>query len=413
MNKLFDKEKFLIISSQTTFRSGLRKLLTEQGAHNNLIDIAGDFHAAKELLGTSPYQIVISDDDMEKNPEQDLLNLHRLSHPITHERTFFLLVNEITPFLMADFVLKGGDAIITKPFKKDSFLKILRSIMGAKSDRRKDDILFMNVKDALEDQNLDLAMEKLSEFSEKDSFPYYSSQAMIHEYQKELDYAWEAYLKASHLKLDFRTLVNIHRVGIILKKYGEILPFTEQWLKNYPIHHSSITDITRVIIANQKYAFLDELFDLFTQYHVNNSFARVPLAAGFVLASASYLKTNNKEKSKIYALKAIEYSNCHMPILYKAIENLVRGQGSKEAEKAYLKFASIGSSLDEVIFDMKLRMLFSPKEKILEQCMKLLSQKTIHPELYQLTINCMKELGKDPNEILILARRNFPKMDFR
>ena len=45
----------------------------------------------------------------------------------------------------------------------------------------------------------------------------------------------------------------------------------------------------------------------------------LPMAAGFVMASSHHFETGDMEKSRDYALKAIEYSNRKLTVVCKAL----------------------------------------------------------------------------------------------
>jgi hypothetical protein len=173
-----------------------------------------------------------------------------------------------------------------------------------------------------------------------------------------------------------------------------------------------LPDITRVIIANKKFDLLDELFLLLAQHKTEDSFAKVPLAAGFVMASAYNLELEEMERSKKYAFKSIEYSSNKFQILSRAMELLVKTGAAKEAEDAYKKSTNELITVEDKIRDLMLKEIIFPKAKVLLGCRKLLSEKVTHPELYQITINCLKGIGKDPEEVYLQAKRIYPQKTF-
>jgi len=414
MSNFLQKSKILLISSHNSHRSGLRKTLIDLGVNNKNVEVASDYLQAKDILLKEPIQILISDEEIGKGHQaSDLLELHRKNNPLREERFFIVLMdNEITPFTLADFTIRGGDMALSKPFKNDNFIKILVSMIEAKGKLSNDDKIMLTIEDLVAGGETIQATALLIKIKNKNSVQYFYSHGLIAEAEGNLEDAFNSYLKSNEIKPGFKSLVTLIRTGAKLKKYSELKSFVDVWLYDFPIHHSSISDITRVIIANKKYDLLDQLFKIFSTHNVTDTLVRTPLAAGFVMVSTDYLDQGKTDQSKEYALKGIEYSNKRLPIIFKAVENLVKAGDKEAAEKAYIKNVPELSNLDEQVLDLKIRATIYPKSKILSECMKMIEQKVIHAELFSFTILCLKEVGKDPGEIIVRAKRSFPNLEF-
>jgi tetratricopeptide (TPR) repeat protein len=359
MANFLQESKILLISSHTSHRSGLRKTLVDMGVNNKSIQVASDFQQAKDILEKGRINILVSDEDIGKGHfATDLLELHRKNNPVSDERFFLLMMDsEVTPFILADFILKGGDMSLSKPFKNASFIEILQKLIEKKSNLTPDDKGMHNIEDLIAVGDCAQAQEALKKIKNQESVQYFYANGLIAEAQGKPEHAFEHFIKSNEIKPAFKALVSVVRIGSKLKKYSELKKSVEVWLYEFPIHHSSLPDITRVIIANKKYELLDKLF--------------------------------------------------------KTIDNLVKAGDPVGAESAYLKNTPEVKTVEDQVLDLKIRGIIYPKSKLLLECMKLLEQKIVHPELFSLIINCMKEVGKDPGEIIVKAKRSYPDMDFR
>lgn len=413
MSKLIQSFHILLVSPHTSHRAGLRKTLCDMGAENRFVEVAGDFARAKERLTKTPVNMLITDDELsETESGLELLDLHLKNNPNSRNRIFILMTSQTTPFLMADFALKGGDCIINKPFRNETLISSVSNILKEKENIRVEDGLILDVQDAIRVNDHDRAREVLETFKNPTCLEANYAKAIVHEASDELDQAFEFFAKVLSEKPNFKSLVSILKVGMASKKYFELAEYMEIWMKSYPIHHQSIPDMTKAIVINNKYALLDELFQLFTQHRIEDKFAKTSLGAGFVIAALCCLESGDKDKTKIYALKGIEYSCRRFPIISRALEILNEiGEGAA-GEKAYFKFCSHETTPETKILDLKVMDMTQPKIKVLAECQKLLNEKIIDPDLYRITIKCLKATGKSPDEMIALARKNFPDLSF-
>lgn len=403
----------LLVSPQPSHRSSLRKSLCDLGASNKLIEVSPDFNQAKARLTQGAVDIVITDDEFnETQSGMDLIELHEKNNPISRKRLFILMTSQTSPFFMAEFVLRGGDNIINKPFRNEIFINTIKGLVLDRDKMPEEEGLVFDVLDSLKQNDLEKAAQYIANFKNDTCVQAQYSKGKFHEAKQEPDLAYEMFVNVLKKKTDFKTLVSILKTGTTLKKHSELMTFVENWLKLHPIHHSSIPDMTRVIIANKKFDLLDEFFQLFAKNKIEENYAKMSLGAGFVMASSYHLDSGVKDKATAYALKGLEYSCNRFQIMFRAIENLLKAGAKDLAEKAYMQINVDDSTVESKINDLRIRDLIYPKNKVLADCQKLLAEKIKDADLYQITINCLKETGKDPKQMIVEAQRNFPNKVF-
>lgn len=401
--------KILLISSQPSQRSGLRKTLSDIGADNKLIDMANTFQQAKEKLAQEVINIVITDDDIEGHTKGfEILDMHIRNNKSYKDRLFILMVNEATPFLLSEFILKGGDTVVNKPFKNDTFIKTIKEAIQTKENLSSDEALSFEIQDAINTNDRERAQDLVDKFSDSSSVPALLARATVEEMLGDYTSAYEHLQIVNGLNLSFSSLLKTISVGVKLNKFDELLPHVEHWLKNYPLHHAYIPDIGKIIIVNRKFEVLDEVFDLFSKHKITDQFAKISLAAGFVTASQFHLVHDEKERAIAYALKGLEYSGKRLPIVHRALNILVKCEAIEQVKILYPKYASEPSSPEEKIADLMLKKSFMDVEKIISECMKLIDKKFYYIEVFEVVIQALKGQGKNAEELELMAKKLFP-----
>jgi CheY-like chemotaxis protein len=338
MKKSFlQSASILLIGSKPSHRSGLRKILVDMGADNHNIEVASDYGQASSRLSGGPVQIVFSDEDLDTMAETfELLKLHQKNNPETFNRLFILTAGDISSIHRTDFSMKGGDLIISKPYTIGSFTSAFNELLQKRAAMTKDDKVALAVEDALRINDRDKAVEFVKAIKKPDSKPAFDSQGLIHQFDKDYLSAYQQFFSSAEKKVDVKSLVNLVSNGIKSKKYTELDSFVETWIKHHPLYSESIPDITRVVLYNKKFHLLKEM-------SIDDQSARIPMAAGMVVASSFYLDRGDKQLSIEFAKKGIEFSGPKRNIMLKAFEILIKAGALAEAVKVFenLKLQSL------------------------------------------------------------------------
>ena len=309
----------------------------DMGADNHHIEVASDFAQASARLAGEAVQIVFTDEDLESMAETfDLLKLHQKNNPESFNRLFILTATDMSSSHRTDFMMKGGDLIISKPYTIGSFTSSLNELLQGRAALTKDDKAALAVEDALRVNNRDKAVEFVKTIKKPDSKPAFDSQGLIYQFDKDYQAAYQQFFSSAEKKADLKCLVNLVSTGIKSKKYLELDSFVETWIKHHPLYSESIPDITRVVLYNKKFHLLKEM-------RIDDQTARIPMAAGMVVASSFYLDRGDKQLSIEFAKKGIEFSGPKRNIMLKAFEILIKAGALAEAVKVFenLKLQSL------------------------------------------------------------------------
>jgi hypothetical protein len=329
MSKYLAASSILLISSRSGHRSGLRKILFDNGASNNMIEVASDMEQVKDRFTQKPFNIIIADDDIGEHKDLiGLLMLHEQNNPKSSQRLFVLMAGEVTNLFRSEFLMKGGDLIIDKPYTSGTFLTAFKKILDFKEKLTQDDVIALDVEDALKKKDKSKALNFLATFKTEKSQPWYFSKGIINKYDNEFFEAYKNFTLSIEQKIDLKSLVNVFNTGIKSKKYRELEPLVQVWIKNFPLYEGSIADIARVAVYNKKFEYLNQM-------EVEEQHARIPMAAGMVVASSFFLDGGDQKKSIEYAKKAIEYSGFKKSILRRGLEILVEAGALLEAQKIF------------------------------------------------------------------------------
>jgi DNA-binding NarL/FixJ family response regulator len=409
MKSLLKNKSVLLVSSHTSYRAGLRKTLADLGADNSLIEMAPNLAAAKDRLTRAPVNILITDAEFDEVSGLELLAPHIENNPSIKDRVFILVVDENSPFLEAEFMLKGGDLILKKPFNNDTFITNIKRLLTDKTQINEELASLSSVEHALESKHIDEAIDILKGFKDSSSFAALYAQGKISEASEKGLEAYGFLVKANDKKADLKTLVSLIKIGVECSKHFEMLKFVEAWLQKFPVHRYSLPDITRVILANQKFELLDEFFEMYESFNINEESVNATLAAGYVVAGQHYFEQDQKVDALRSVLKAIHLFSHRPLILLKAMDLLVKLDARAEAVEAYESFRFEKKTDEDSVTDLAMKELIRPKDEVLKESLKMLSGGVTSQELFRVAIRCTRELGRDPNDLIQEAKRAFPE----
>ena len=329
MNKYLKTSSILLVGFKPSHRSGLRKMLVDIGADNRLIEASPDFEQACTRLSGDSVNIIISDDEFEDRGQIfELIKMHRKNTPVSAQRLFILTASASHDFFSSEFLMKGGDLIVPKPYTIGSFTEAFNEVVAARAALSRDEKTALSVEDSLRINDRQAAGEFLKAIKNLQSRPGFYSQGMISQYDKDFFNAFTHFVSSLEHKVDLKGLVSVVSTGVKTKKFNELDSFVETWIKEYPLLSESITDITRVVLYNKKFHLLKEM-------KVEDQLARIPMAAGMVVASSYYLDRGEMKLSIEYAKRAIDISGPKKNIITRGFEILVKAGAMVDAVKIF------------------------------------------------------------------------------
>jgi len=339
MSDFIKNASVLLISSKPAHRAGIRKLLVDMGADNQKIEVASDFNQSVEKLSKKTIHLVISDEDIQPGGDiLDLISSYHSHNPSHHSRLIVLMCAGLTDDLKNEFFKRGGDLIIPKPYTSATFTAPLNDIIEKKCNLSEDEKISFEIEAALTKNNKQSAVEFIKRLKNPNSASANYSLGMISKFDQDYAKAYQHFLKSIEKKVDLKILTNLVDVGVKSKKYTELSKYVEKWIKKFPLKNESVPDITRVVIYNKNFGLLNEMKTLDQE-------AKIPIAAGLVVASSVYLDRGEREKSIEYALKGIEFSGLRPMIVLKALEVLIQA-GAKEKAKELITQSELKASLN-------------------------------------------------------------------
>jgi hypothetical protein len=412
MSKLHEKGKILIVSTQINIRSGIRKNLLDMGFNTKLMEVASEFPQAKAMIEQVGFNVIIVDDDFGKYSAFDLIEVQRLGVKKPDQRIFIALHSgEPSPYTTSDFLIRGGDLLIAKPFKPDFMMKQLEKLVEVKSKMTLPEVSSLMIDDLIYFGRLTEAEELFDQFTDPGIYAVYSKGAI--EYAKEnYEEAFDYFAEAYSIKPSLRFISKTVHAGIHAKRFIETLPFIETWIEKYPLPAGLIADMFEVMIVSQQFNRVNEILDIMSTHKVQDEAIRITLAASLIVVSQYNHEKGENEKAIDYALKSIQYGGKKLPILYKSIELLVKCGARDLAESQYVKLAPDPQTIEDTVIDLQIRAALHSKQQVIIECMRMISTKVVNKELFTLTIECLREIGRDPNDMVQLARRHYPDQQF-
>ncbi len=339
MSEFIKNASVLLVSSRPAHRSGIRKLLVDMGADNQKIEVASDFNQAVEKMSKKTVHLVISDEDIKPGGDiLDLISSFHTHNPTHHSRLLVLMCAGLTDELKNEFFKKGGDLIIPKPYTSATFIAPLNEIIEKKCNLSEDEKISLEVEAALTKNNKQSAVEFIKRLKNPNSASANYSLGIISKFDQDYAKAYQHFVKSIEKKVDIKILTNLVDVGVKSKKYNDLNKYVENWIKKFPLKNESVPDITRVVIYNKNFGLLNEMKTIDHE-------AKIPIAAGLVVASSVYLDRGERDKSIEYAIKGIEFSGLKPMIVLKALEVLIQA-GAKDRAKEVISKGEFKSGLN-------------------------------------------------------------------
>jgi len=329
MSDFLKEATVLIVSNKAGHRTSVKKLLIDQGVKNNKIEGISDFSQAKIKLTLSEFNLLIIDDEegIDGSP-LELLKLHQENNPKAYSRLTILTPGPDTEILKNAFIKDGGDLIIEKPYTAATFLSLFCKLIQSKYSFSEDELMAMDVEDALNHNNRDRAIEFLKTIKNTNSPSATYSQGMINLFDQNYGDAYLAFQKTVKKRSDLRTVEKLLVSGVKINKFKELNPYVDQLVKELHLSTEFSKDIARVLLYNKKFTLLDEM-------KILDNESTVPVAAGFLVASVASLDHGDINKTIEYALKAVEKSSSKASIILKAIEILIQAGANEKAFEVF------------------------------------------------------------------------------
>jgi hypothetical protein len=321
MSKFLKTATCLLVSSKPSARSGLRKMLCDLGANNQLVEVASDFNQASARLKADPVNLVFMEDDFESQSSIfDLIKVHKNHRQSSPDHLFVLMAGQINPSYQAEFTSNGGDLIIPKPYTIGSFTSHFNELL----ERRDQKIKKEKAVAVLKQKQRDKAMKVFGPIKSIQSDTFVVRDSLDQEFLN----AYTSFYEKLDQAFDANSMVNVVSTGIKSKNYSELNNFVEAWIKSFPLYPESVPDITRVLVYNQNFKLLNQMM-------IDDKSAKMAMGAGMVIASSYYLDRGDKALSIEYAKMGIEHSGFKKNILQKAFEILMEAGAVAEAAKIF------------------------------------------------------------------------------
>jgi len=119
--------RVLIVDDQESVRGIMRGYVKRMGVEN--IDTAESGAAALKQLGKAPYQLVVSDINMENGSGLDLLKAMR-AHPVLKRTPVLMVTGSSDNETVSSVVQAGVNGYVVKPVSFDALKQRVEKILG-------------------------------------------------------------------------------------------------------------------------------------------------------------------------------------------------------------------------------------------------------------------------------------------
>jgi hypothetical protein len=323
MNKdHFPNSNVMIVGAKPNNRLAFRKMMVDLGCDNRKIDVKITIQEAMSSFECQRNIILVIDDDCKDLDDINLL-INKLNDGDSKNMQFLItfMTSDITSDLVREIKRNRFSIVIQKPYTMGSFNESFNEFFynineietqQLKENKKKKKRL-KRIKESYVEFNHFINCIIQNEFSVDDQFVDLSKK----------------FLNSLDTKVDFDSLGKILSLGISSKRYSDLDLFVEGWINSFPVKSGYITDISKVLIYNQRFELLDKL-------NSEDERARISIGVGMVLAGSVLISNDNEKDLAIgFIKKGITLTDSKTLVINKAFEILLKSNEIEEAKEIY------------------------------------------------------------------------------
>ena len=312
----------MIVGAKPSNRLAFRKMMVDLGSDNHKIDVKITIQEALSSFEGQRNVILVIDDDCKDLDDINLL-INKLKDGDSNNTQFLItfITSDITSDLVKEVKKNRYSIIIQKPYTmgsfKEGFSEFFNNIIEVETqqlkEKKKKKKRLKKIKESYVEFNHFINCIIQDESSLDDQFVDLSKK----------------FLNSLDSNVDFDSLGEILSLGISSKRYSDLNLFVEGWIKSFPVNSGYITDISKVLVYNQRFELLDKL-------HTEDQHARISIGVGMVLAGSVLISNDNKKDLAIgFIKKGITLTDSKTLVINKAFEILLESNEIEEAKGIY------------------------------------------------------------------------------
>lgn len=226
----------LIVTTNKTLRTNLKKVLTMFNFPLAQITVADTYALARECLNSNQPAIIISSFEIdEKNTAKDLLKLHRENYPDHIENLFITLTDRDASYMKSYRFEHGYDEVFKGQQSLQGYANGLQALFIKKLQLGDTDKLIYQVRSLIDDFQIDKALEMLASLDGKiESTQNLKLIALAYYRDNQFDKALHAYdLVLEADPLHYESLHNSIVMNFENKKYDKASQSLKTFLEHY------------------------------------------------------------------------------------------------------------------------------------------------------------------------------------
>jgi hypothetical protein len=309
MNKdHFPNSNVIIVGAKPNNRLALRKMMVDLGCDNRKIDVNITIQDALSSFEDQRSKILVLDDDCK---DLDDINSTNLQFLIT------FITSDISSDLVKEIKKNRYSIIIQKPYTIGSFNESFSEFF--------DNIKEIETEQLKENKKKKKRLKKIKE-SYVEFNHFIQNESSVDDQFVDLS---KKFLNSLDTNVDFDSLGEILSLGISSKRFSDLNLFVEGWINSLPVNSGYITDISKVLLYNQR-------FELFDKLHTEDELVRISIGVGMVLAGSVLISNDNEKDLAIgFIKKGITLTDSKILVINKVFEILLESNEIEEAKEIY------------------------------------------------------------------------------
>ena len=294
--EFFNDSKVIIVGAKPTNRSGIRKMLTEIGGKSRNIETSVNINEALNSLSTERYNTLVFDDDCQDKELFAQLAQTFFDRLGDTQHSLVILIGENTGYekIIREYAIPC--LFVPKPYTIGTFNEALKSYFDEKMRKDK------------KDKKLTLKAQKTYQ-----KFCIYIKD--VKDIEEDFLLECQKFMNSLNNVIDLEAMVNVLSLGINYKRYKELELFVEAWINTLPVNDDYIPDISRVLIYNYKFEFINKL-------KAKDEYSCLAIGVGLIIAASVLIKNKKEEVALQYIEKGVKLAAYKPIVMEKALSML-------------------------------------------------------------------------------------------
>ncbi len=409
----------LIVDTNSVSRTSIVKFLVSIGANKDRVFVVDNVSEALEQIDRYYPDIIVTENMVGRSSGLDLLNKHLEVKKDRLKGSFFVITQSNSMAVAAEIAELEVDGLITKPFTINGLKVTFINGLAHKINPGQYFTELEKAKMLLREKSFEQALQILKEcrtYSKEPSNACYYEGSIFEEMTKMLE-AKNSYNDGLKFNPEhFRCMNQLFKIHIQEKNYDEAYSLGSKLFKLFPMSPNKIPDLTRMMIAKEKFQDIYDIAEKFSHEDNLDPQAVSYIAAAMAVTAKHYAKVGNNDEAMRAVNKGAQLSGGAAKILRNMVQTCLSINKPQEAEKLLKMVTESEQNTDQYYaMDFEIANHTLPAGELVKRGLELVKKGHKDPAIYTILISrAIEDKRKDDfiSNLKQEAHQLYPTLSF-